>query len=137
VLVAATMLVVAVSAVATAAYLTPASWPALVAAWILPGMTYASIGAVAGAALGKRAATYLVLFLGLTVLGHRPEAHVRHGHPRQMACLLPGYGASRVMVDGAFSTGFHTAADLLFGLAWLAGLLVMLRRALGARPPAP
>jgi hypothetical protein len=140
VLLAATMLVVAVSAVATAAYFTPASWPSLVAAWILLGMTYAAIGALAGAALGKLAATYLVLFLALTDLGIVQNPMFGTGTPGRFASLLPGYGASRMMVDGAFSSGFHTAADLLFGLAWLAALLVILhltlRRALGTRAPA-
>ena len=139
VLLAATMLVVAVSALATAAYFTPASWPALVAAWILLGTTYAAIGALAGAALGKLAATYLVLFLAMTDLGIVQNPMFGTGTPGRFAPLLPGYEASRVMIDGAFSTSFHTATDLLLALTWLATLAfivyVTLRRALGTRQP--
>ncbi len=63
------------------------------------------------------------------------------GTPGRFARLLPGYGSSRAMVDGAFSRSFHTGVDLLIGLAWLVTLAVAvyltLRRALGTRPPAP
>jgi hypothetical protein len=103
---------------------------------MLLGLIYASIGALAGALLDKLAATYLVLFLVLTDLGvvQTPMFHVT---PGRLAVLLPGYGPSRVMYDGAFSTRFHASTELLWSLGWTAALAIavaiVLRRAVGAR----
>ncbi len=50
---------------------------------------------------------------------------------------LPGYGPSRLMVDGAFSSVFHASGELVLSLAWTAALgaavLVVLKRAVGQR----
>jgi hypothetical protein len=135
VLTAATALVVAVSAIVTAFSFTPASWPPLIAAHLLTGLIYASIGALAGAILEKLAATYLMLFLVITDLGIVQNPMFGNGTPGRWAVLLPGYGPSRMMVDGAFSASFHTGSALLAGLAWLAvvalAVSVALRRAIG------
>ena len=69
VLAAATAVVLAVSLAVTALSFTPASWPAFVAGNLLVGLTYACIGALAGAALGQLGATYLVLFLAMLGTG--------------------------------------------------------------------
>lgn len=139
VLLAATVLVVVVSALATAASFTPAAWLPLVVAWILLGLTYAAVGALAGAVLSRLAATYLVLFLVMTDVGIVQNPMFGTGTPGRFARLLPGYGSSRAMVDGAFSSSFHTGVDLLVGVAWLVALAVAvyltLRRTLGSRPP--
>jgi ABC-2 family transporter protein len=136
VLAAATAVVVTVSAVVTALNFTPKSWPPLIAALVLIGLIYGAIGALAGAVLDKLAATYLMLFLVMTDVGvvqspmFRPE-------PGQLAVLLPGYGPSRVMYDAAFSDRFHAGSELALGIAWAAvlllGVVLVLRRALGAR----
>ena len=137
VLVTATALVVAVSALATAAYFAPASWPRLIAGLLLIGLIYGALGALSGAVTGKLAANYLMLFAVMTDLGIVQNPMFGDGAPGGWAALLPGYAPSRVMVDAAFSSGFHTGADLLLGLAWVAaltlGIYVVLRRALGAR----
>lgn len=135
VMVAATGLVVAVSAIVTALSFDGASWPPFIAGLLLIGLMYAAIGALAGAVLDRLAATYLILFLALTDLGI--VQNPMFGTPGDAAALLPGYGPSRVMVDGAFSSAFHAGGDLLLSLAWI-GLLgvavfVVLRRAVGQR----
>jgi hypothetical protein len=136
VLAAATALVVAVSALVTALSFTPASWPPLLAALVLIGLIYAALGALAGAILEKLAATYLILFLAITDLGIVQNPMFGNGTPRSWAVLLPGYGPSRMMVDGAFSASFHTGRALLIALAWLAVLAFAvnfaLRKAIGA-----
>ena len=135
VLAAATALVVAVSAIVTAFSFTPASWPPLLAALVLIGLIYAALGALAGALLEKLAATYLILFLAITDLGIVQNPMFGNGTPGRWAVLLPGYGPSRMMVDGAFSASFHTGSALLGALAWLAvlalGVNLALRRAIG------
>ncbi len=62
VLAGATAMVVGVSATTTALFFTPASWLRLLVALVLIGLLYGGIGALAGAALDKLAATYLMLF---------------------------------------------------------------------------
>ncbi|MFI5004705.1 MAG: hypothetical protein ACHQE6_06800 [Solirubrobacterales bacterium] len=137
VLTAATVLVVAVSAIVTALSFTPASWPPLIVALLLTGLIYAALGALAGAILEKLAATYLMLFLGMTDLGIVQNPMFGNGTPGRWAVLLPGYGPSRMMVDGAFSHTFHTGGELLLALAWATlltiGVYLVLRRAVGAR----
>jgi hypothetical protein len=134
VLVAATALVVTVAAVTTAVNFTPASWPPFLAALVLLGLTYAAIGALAGAVLDKLAATYLMLFLVMVDVGV-VQTPMFHETPGRFAWLLPSYGPSRVMYDGAFSSSFHAAGALAIGLGWLAVLGVavyfVLRRAVG------
>ena len=41
-----------------------------------------------------------------------------HPSPSRYAALLPGYGPTRVMLDGAYSSEFHAGGELLFALAW-------------------
>jgi hypothetical protein len=136
VLMSGTALVVAVSAVVTALNFDAASWVPLIVSLLLLGLIYAAIGALAGALLDKLAATYLMLFLVMTDIGvvQTPMFHVT---PGRFAVLFPGYGPSRVMYDGAFSSTFHAGAELLFALSWTAALAiavaVVLRRAVGDR----
>ena len=134
VVLSATALVVVVAVIATAAKFSPASWPAVIGALLLLGLIYAAIGALAGALLDKLAATYLVLFVVMTDLGVVQSPMFR-AVPGAGASLLPGYGPSRVLYDGAFSSGFHAGAELALGLGWLAVLaaavLIVLRRAVG------
>jgi ABC-2 family transporter protein len=136
VLTAATALVVAVSALVTAVFFTPASWGPLILGLLLIGLIYAAIGALAGALLDKLAATYLMLFLVMTDLGV-VQTPMFHATPGRWAVLLPGYGPTRVMINGAFSQNFHAAPELLLTLAWLAALAIavylLLRRAVGTR----
>jgi hypothetical protein len=135
VLLAATAIVVTVSAVVTGLFFTPEEWWAVITALMLTGLIYGGIGALAGALLDKLPATYLILFLAMTDLGV-VQTPMFHATPASFAWLLPGYGPTRVMIDGAFSAQFHAQGELLLSLGWLAVLgvavYVLLRRALGA-----
>ncbi len=135
VLVAATGVVVAVSAVVTALNFTPKSWPPLIGSMLLIGLIYAEIGALAGAVLDKLAATFLMLFLVMTDIGV-VQTPMFHETPGAFAWLLPSWGPSRVMYDGAFSSTFHAGGELLVGIGWLLALgvavYVVLRRAVGS-----
>lgn len=137
VLLAATVLVVGVAAATTALNFTPHSWSATLAGLVLIGLTYGSIGAIVGAVLDKLAATYLILFLVLTDLGVVQSPMFGDGRPGELAVVLPGYGAARVLYDGAFSETFHAQAELALAVGWAAALLtavfLILRRAIGPR----
>jgi hypothetical protein len=41
---------------------------------------------------------------------------------RGAACTFPDYGAGRIVIDGAFSPGFHAWGELALALGWLAVL---------------
>jgi len=124
VLAAAAALVVAVSMGVTAASFTAASWGPFIAASLLIGFIYAALGALAGALLDKLAATYFALFLALTDLGIAQNRMFGNGSPPSWAVLLPGWGPGRMMVDGAFSQGFHAVWPLTIALGWAIALAV-------------
>jgi hypothetical protein len=132
---AATVLVVAVSAIVTALAFDPASWVPFLGGLLMVGLIYASLGALIGAVLDRLAATYLILFLVMTDVSIVQNPMFGNGTPDGWAVVLPGYGPSRLMVEGAFSSTFHAGGELLLSLAWVAALtaavLVVLRRAVG------
>jgi hypothetical protein len=123
VLLAATALVVAVSAAVTAVNFTPDSWGPFLAGLVLIGLIYGGLGALAGAVLDKLAATYLILFLVLSDVGV-VQSPMFHTSPGAFAWLLPGYGPSRLMYAGAFSESFHAGGALALSLGWLAAVAV-------------
>ena len=114
-----TALVVAVSMLVTAFSFTPASWLPFIAGAGLIGLMYAAIGALVGAIFDKLAATYLILFLAFTDLGIVQNPMFGDGTPDGWAAALPGYGPSRVMIDGSFSETFHATGGLWLALAWV------------------
>jgi hypothetical protein len=130
VLAAATSVVLVVSLAVTALSFTPKSWPAFIAGNLLVGLTYACIGALAGARLGQLAATYAVLFLAMLGTGILQNPMFGDGTPGGLAEAFPDYGANRIVIDGAFSTTFHAWSDLALALAWLALLALIVLRAL-------
>lgn len=130
VLLAATAVVVAVAALVTAANFTPESWGPFLAGLGLIGLVYGGLGALAGAVLDKLAATYLILFLVLSDVGV-VQSPMFHSTPGEGAWLLPGYGPSRLMYEGAFSPSFHAGGELALSLAWLAGVAAVVAVVLG------
>lgn len=131
---AVTAVVLVVSLAVTALSFTPASWPAFALGNLLVGLTYACVGALAGAALGPLGATYLVLFLAMLGTGILQNPMFGDGTPGGLATLFPDFGAGRVVIDGAFSVGFHAWSALALAVLWLAVLAgvvtVVLRRGL-------
>jgi len=73
----------------------------------------------------------------MTDLGIVQNPMFGDGTPAGWAVVLPAYGPTRLMVDGAYSATFHAGGELLLGLAWTAALgaavYALLARALGAR----
>ena len=124
VLAAATAVAVVVSLAVTALSFTPASWPAFALGNLLIGLTYACIGALAGAALGQLGATYVVLFVAMLGMGILQNPMFGDGTPSGFAYFFPDYGAARVVIDGGFSQTFHAYSALVLALGWLAGLVL-------------
>lgn len=136
VLAAATTTALVVSLAVTALSFTPTSWAAFAVGTLLVGLTYACIGALAGASLGQLGATYLVLFLAMLGMGILQSPMFGDGTPGGVALLFPDYGAGRVVIDGGFAGGFHAWGELALALGWLVALVaavaLVLRRLLRA-----
>lgn len=130
VLTAATATVLTVSLAVTALSFTPASWAAFIVGNLFVGLTYACIGALAGAALGELAATYVVLFLAMLGTGILQNP-MFGGTPGGLAYAFPDYGAGRVVIDGAFSTTFHAWADLSLAVGWAIAMGIAVTLVLG------
>jgi hypothetical protein len=62
-----------------------------------------------------------------------------HSSPSRYAPFLPGYGPTRLMLEGAFAPSFRAGLSLLIALVWAICLnmfaYVVLRRALGSEAP--
>jgi hypothetical protein len=139
VLAAATALVVAVSLAVTALSFTPELWPAFIVGNLLVALIYAMLGALAGAAVSRLGATYLMLFAAMLDIGIVQNPMFGSGEPPAWGAALPGYGPGRVIVDAAFSDHFHAWGALAIGLMWIAVLAlavgVVLGRFVGLRHP--
>ena len=138
VLAAATAVVVSVAALATAISFDPESWLPVIGALALIGLIYASVGALVGALLDTLAATYLILFVVLIDLSVM-QTPMFHAEPARFAELLPGYGPTRVLLEGSYSQSFNAGFELALALVWIVALVVAvyvaLRRALGTEAP--
>lgn len=132
VLSAATVLVLLVSVSVTALSFQPEQWLAFVAGNLLTGLIYAMLGALAGAVVSGLGATYLMLFGAMLDLGIVQNPMFGTGAPPAWGALLPGYGPCRIIVNAAFSSGFHAWAGLAMSLGWTlalgTGVLLVLGR---------
>ena len=114
----------AVSLATAAVLFQPEQWVAYTAGNLLLAVTYALVGAVLGVVFGQVGGifmTFLVPFLDLGI-GQSPMLNtVTPG----WASFTPGHGAAQVIDDAAVTPHFDQLANLLVGLGWLAGLLVV------------
>jgi hypothetical protein len=125
VLITATAIVVAVSLAVTAWKFDVRNWIMFAAAASLIGLQYGALGALAGALLGRIGAVYLMFFVPMIDLGIAQNPMFGDGTPDGWAIALPGWSASRVAVDAAFSPSFHAGAELAVAIAWVLGLLAL------------
>lgn len=137
VMLSATLVVLVVSLAVTAIDFLPESWGPFVAGNLLAGLVYGLIGALAGALVGRLGGAYLMFFLPMMDIGVAQDPMFFDGSPQGWATVLPGYGPTRVLIDGAFSGSFEAVGPLLVALLWLAALsiavVVLLRGSLGSR----
>jgi hypothetical protein len=126
-----------VSLTATALVFDAARWPTYAAANILLGSTYGLIGALLAPLFGRVGGVFVAFLLPFIDIGI-VQSPMLHPEPTPLSRLLPGYGGSRVLVDGALTRGFDETGPLLMGLAWLSALTIVValtyRRT--TRPPA-
>jgi hypothetical protein len=126
VLATATLIATGTSVAVTALSFTPESWPAFIVGNLLVGLTYGTIGALAGGLLGPLAATYTLLLGPMLDLGIAQNPMFGDGTPDGWAQALPGWGAGRVIVDASFSSEFHAWSALAVGAGWSVTATVVL-----------
>ncbi len=115
----ATVVTTGAAIAVSGAWYPPRQWMVFTAASLLIAATYALVGMVLGPLTGRLGGLYLVLLLAFVDVG-LGQTVMLPGGPPDWGAYLPGRGASRMLVDGAFSARFDEADGLLLGLAWLA-----------------
>ena len=118
---AATVLTTAVAVTSSGAFYPPRQWIVFAVANLLIALTYAVLGVLIGPLTGRIGGLYLMLLLAFIDVGFGQNVMLPGGPPAWGA-FLPARGASRVMLDGAFTEHFDQQWYLLLGLAWLTAL---------------
>ncbi|MEV4483259.1 ABC transporter permease [Micromonospora coxensis] len=122
------LLATAVSLAATASVFDAVHWPVYAGANLLVALTYALVGALLAPLFGRVGGVFMAFLLPFLDLGIAQSPMLRTTPPN-WAEALPGYGAVRVLIDGALTHGFDEAGSLLLALAWLATLSILVRAA--------
>lgn len=121
VIVSATVLTTAVAVAVSGAWYPPDQWLAFAAASLLISLTYAMVGMLLGPITGRLGGLYLILLLAFIDVG-LGQTVMFSKDPPAWGAFLPARGASRMLIDAAFTTRFDQAGGLLLALAWLAAL---------------
>jgi len=108
----------AVSLAAAALVFDAVRWPTYAAANVLIAFTYASVGALLAPVFGRVGGVFVAFLLPLLDIGI-VQSPMLNPEPTTLSRLLPGYGGSRILLDGALTASFDETAPLLIGLAWL------------------
>jgi hypothetical protein len=121
VLAIAALAATAISLAATAVVFDAVRWPTYALANVLLALTYALIGALIAPIFGRIGGVFLVFLIPFLDIGIA-QSPMLHPEPTTMSQLLPGYGGSRILLDGALTAGFDENRPLLIGIAWLVAL---------------
>jgi hypothetical protein len=132
----AATLATAASLAVTATVFQPHQWAGYAAANLLIAFTYALIGVLIGPIFGRVAGVFIAFLIPFLDLGIVQSPMLRD-QPADWAQALPGYGASRMLIDTAVTAGFDETRSLLVGLGWLlvavAAATVVFRRTMRYR----
>ena len=133
---AATVVTTAAAVTVSGAWYPPRQWVVFAGANLLIALTYAMVGVLVGPLTGRLGGLYLILLLAFIDVG-LGQTVMFPGGPPAWGAFLPARGASRVLIDGAFTASFDEVGYLLLGLAWLAALTaataVVYQRRTGSR----
>ena len=112
-----------VSLATTSLVFQPTRWPTYAAANLMLALTYGLIGALLAPIFGRVGGVFIAFLLPFLDLGIT-QSPMLHAEPTSLSRLLPGYGGSRVLLDGALTRTWDETGPLLAGLAWLATLAI-------------
>lgn len=137
VLTSAALAATAVSLALTAMLFEAVSWPTYAAANVLLALTYAMVGALLAPIFGRVGGVFVAFLLPFLDIGIS-QSPMLHPDPSLGIKLLPGYGGTRILLDGALTRSFDETWPLAFGLVWLGVLLVLVivtyRKSMGRQP---
>ena len=91
---------------------------------MIVGLTYATIGVIVGPVFGRLGGLYLLLLLPFIDIGLAQNA-MFDAAPPAWGRYLPGHGAMRVLIDGAFTPRFDEVGALVLALVWLSVLAAL------------
>lgn len=114
----AALLTTAVSLAVTAFDFTPRNWAVFILGTVLVAVTYGMIGVLLGPLFGRLGGLYLMLALPFLDAG-LAQNPMFDAAPPTWARFLPAHGAVRVLLDGAFTSGFDETGGLLLAAGWL------------------
>lgn len=113
----------AISLAATGLVFHANRWPTYAAANLLIAFTYALVGALLAPVFGRVGGVFIAFLLPFLDIGI-VQSPMLNPEPTTLSRLLPGYGGSRILIDGALTNTFDETRPLLIGLAWLVALTV-------------
>ena len=120
----AALFATAVSLAVTALVFQPDQPITYAAANLLTALTYALIGVLIGPVFGRVAGVFVAFLVPFLDVGIGQSPMLRD-QPAAWAHATPGYGAGRMLIDGALTAGFDTVGPLLLALGWIAGLAAL------------
>ncbi|MBZ4018588.1 ABC transporter permease [Streptomyces purpurogeneiscleroticus] len=115
------LLATVASLAVTATVFEARQWGLYIAASILIALTYGLVGVLLGPLFGRVGGVLIAFLVPFIDLGIGQSPMLRPDPPG-WAHALPGYGATRVVIDAAVTPGFDETGPLLIALAWLTGL---------------
>lgn len=111
----------AISLAATALAFHATRWSTYAGANVLIAFTYALVGALIAPVFGRVGGVFIAFLLPFLDIGI-VQSPMLNPEPSTLSRLLPGYGGSRILLDGALTNGFDETRPLTVGLLWLAAL---------------
>lgn len=121
VMVSAVLVVTVVSLAITSTVFSPRQWVVYAGANLLIALTYGMVGVALGPLFGRVAGVFIAFLLPFLDLGIGQSPMLRP-QPPPWAQFLPGYGASRVLLDGGLTAMFDRTGSLLLAVGWLLGV---------------
>ncbi|MCH7230570.1 ABC transporter permease [Glycomyces sp. L485] len=118
VIIFAVLLVTGVSLAVTATVFDARQWPVYAGGSVLLGLTYGLLGVCLGPVFGRVSGVFIAFLVPFLDVGIGQSPMLR-AEPPAWARPLPGYGASRVLLDGGLTADFNEIGSLLLALAWL------------------
>ncbi len=115
------LLATAVSLAVTATVFDAHQWGLYAAAMALLALTYGLLGVLIGPVFGRVAGVFIAFLIPFLDIGIGQSPMLR-GEPADWATYLPGYGGTRVFIDGALTASFDETRALLIALVWLIAL---------------
>lgn len=135
---AAAAVATGVSLAVTATVFTPRQWGVYIVANVLIAITYGLMGVLIGPVFGRVSGVFMAFLIPFLDLGIG-QSQMASGEPPAWAHYLPGYGGTRILVDGALTGSFDELGSLILASGWVAlfgiAAVLLFRRTAGSSLP--